>query len=65
MNMRLEIYEMMKWSAASLAWRQESAFGRLVSKFCCRVATDPKCKTRGAFPSGNPEWIIEALLLDS
>jgi hypothetical protein len=45
--MRLEISEMMKWSAAGLAWENGLAFGRLSSGFCRRMAIEPNVN-RGA-----------------
>jgi len=64
MEMRLEINKMMELSAASLAWRREPAFGRLLSRFCCRVATEPKHQSRRTLPSAESERMAYALLLD-
>jgi hypothetical protein len=55
---------MMKLSAAGLAWRRESAIGRLFSRFCCRVATEPKHESRRVLPSAESERMTYALLLD-
>jgi hypothetical protein len=49
---------------ASIAWKEEFAFGRLSSGFCRGIATEPKRKSRRRFPFGNPEGVAGALLFD-
>jgi hypothetical protein len=55
---------MMELGAAGLAWRRESALGRLFSRFCCRVATEPKHESSGVLPSTESERMAYALWLD-